>query len=322
MLHLAACVHALLDQSGPALLDFCTEWAAAMTLWLNTIPSLAQAAHHMNTTCVVQEESQWWCLRRPTWRWQVSVRGCRALRAKPFALKLLSCCVSCILTDAYEAADVAALPAGRRCAVPPTHPLKRLPQLQLLTLPRGCWPTMSQLLGAEVCLSLSCSAAPLQALLGGAPNPAPMHWPPCPASSPHLPPARWLLFAGPLCNPAVRFSPPDAAGDEDEVASTSSSSPYLGPSPTTKLGADTGAAQAVRELKAKPSRSGVPAQDEQPAPDAVQMEAAAAQDAEPPAGDAVPVQVNFTTNRFWLNLQRQCLQCSGISATCCCSVPE
>ena len=60
----------------------------------------------------------------------------------------------------------------------------------------------------------------------------------------------------------------------------------------------------------------MPAQDEQPAPDAVEMEAAAAQDTEPPAGDAMPLQVSFFANRFWLKSQQQCFQ-----AACCCSVP-
>ena len=112
-------------------------------------------------------------------------------------------------------------------------------------------------------------------------------------------------------NLAVTFSPPDAAGDEDEAASTSSD---------TKLGADTGAAQAVKELKAENSRNGVPAQDEQPAPDAVQMEAAAAQDAEQPAGDAMPMQVSSITRDFWLNFWSQCFEYSGLSAACCCSL--
>ena len=109
----------------------------------------------------------------------------------------------------------------------------------------------------------------------------------------------------------MTFSPPDAAGDEDEAASTSSD---------TKLGADTGAAQAVKELKAENSRNGVPAQDEQPAPDAVQMEAAAAQDAEQPAGDAMPMQVSSITRDFWLNFWSQCFEYSGLSAACCCSL--
>lgn len=86
-----------------------------------------------------------------------------------------------------------------------------------------------------------------------------------------------------------RFLPPDAAGDEDEVASTSSSNPDLGHSSTTKPGADTGAAQAVKELKADPSRNGVPAQHEQPASD---------------AGDAMPLQVTSITDHFWLDSQQ------------------
>ena len=77
---------------------------------------------------------------------------------------------------------------------------------------------------------------------------------------------------------------------------------------TAKLGADTGAAQAVRELKAEPSRRGVFAQDPQPAPDAMRMEAAAAQGAELPAGDDTPLQVSCITDHFWLNVQQQYFQ--------------
>ena len=61
---------------------------------------------------------------------------CRRLQSitrHRFCVYSIGSYVSCLLTNAYEAAAMAALPAGRRCAVPPTPPLshKSLFQLQL-----------------------------------------------------------------------------------------------------------------------------------------------------------------------------------------------
>ena len=91
----------------------------------------------------------------------------------------------------------------------------------------------------------------------------------------------------------------DAADDRDEVPSTSSGHAVGRPSPTQQ-DADTGAAQAVRELKAENRRRGTPAQHQQTVSDAAQTEAAAAQDAEPPAGEAVPLQVSSIADHQWL----------------------
>ena len=58
------------------------------------------------------------------------------------------------------------------------------------------------------------------------------------------------------------------AGDKGEVPDTSSRD-ALGRAPPTELKANTGAAQAVRELKAEHRRKGMPTQDKHLVPDKV-----------------------------------------------------
>ena len=93
----------------------------------------------------------------------------------------------------------------------------------------------------------------------------------------------------------ARFLLRDDAGDKDEVPITSSRRTSGHPFPT-QPGATTGAAQAVRELKAENRRRGTPTQHQPTVSDAAQMEAAAAQDAELPAGEAEPSQVRSNTD--------------------------
>eukprot|EP00891_Asterochloris_glomerata_P009139 jgi/Astpho2/9139/Aster-07787 len=92
----------------------------------------------------------------------------------------------------------------------------------------------------------------------------------------------------------------ELAGDEDEASNTSSRHAAGRPSPA-KSDVNTGAAHAVRELKAG-HRRGMPTQDKQPVPDAMQLEGAVAQDAGLPPGDAMPLQASqrrvLAQNRF------------------------
>ena len=89
------------------------------------------------------------------------------------------------------------------------------------------------------------------------------------------------------------------AGDKDEVPDTSSRHASLGTSPN-QPGASTGAAQAVRELKAENRRRRMPTKHQQPVSDAAQMEAAAGQDTDLPAGEAETLQVCPITDPCWL----------------------
>ena len=91
----------------------------------------------------------------------------------------------------------------------------------------------------------------------------------------------------------------DDADDKDEVPNTSSRHAAGRPSPTQQ-DVNTGAAQAVRELKAENRRRGTPTQHQQTVSDATQMEAAAAQDAESPAGEAELLQVSSNADHHRL----------------------
>ena len=127
----------------------------------------------------------------------------------------------------------------------------------------------------------------LEAALHPFPNTAPL-----PCLSAQLPPARRLLQCiMPIISAfAARSLPHNSsydADDRDEVPSTSSRQAVMRNCPT-KLDATTGAAQAVRELKAEQRRRGMRSQDKRPGPDKVHMDAAAGQDTNLPAVKAVP----------------------------------
>ena len=112
------------------------------------------------------------------------------------------------------------------------------------------------------------------------------------AQLPHAPGCCHSASRRMLAHVAARLLPPDDAGDKEEVPNTSSRHALGRPSPT-QPDASTGAAQAVRELKAENRRRGTSTQRQQTVSDAAQMEAAAAQDAGLPAAEAEPLQVSF-----------------------------
>ena len=99
-------------------------------------------------------------------------------------------------------------------------------------------------------------------------TPMPMHC--LLALSAQLPPARKLpqCTMPNVCAFCRKIFLHDDAGDRDEVPNTASRQALRRPSPT-KLGADTGAAQALRELKAEQRRRGVSTQNKRPRPDKV-----------------------------------------------------